>query len=48
MITREAFMDIHSYHRQGFTHARAIARKLGIHRNTVTKYLADPTMPRYL
>ena len=46
MITREAFMDIHSYHRQGFT-MRAIARKLGIHRNTVTKYLADPTMPRY-
>ena len=46
MITREAFMDIHSYHRQGFT-MRAIARKLGIHRNTVTKYLADPNMPRY-
>jgi hypothetical protein len=28
MITREAVMDIHSYHRQGFT-MRAIVRKLG-------------------
>lgn len=46
MITREVFMDIHSYHRQGFK-MRAIARKLGIHRNTVKKYLEDPVMPRY-
>ena len=46
MITREAFMDIHSLHRQGLS-MRAISRKLGIHRDTVKKYLLDPAMPQY-
>lgn len=46
MIRREVFMDILSYHRQGYT-MRAIARKLGIHRNTVKKYITQTQMPQY-
>lgn len=46
MIPKEISMDIHSYRRQGFS-LRYISRKLGIHRNTVTKYLTEPAMPQY-
>ena len=46
MIALEVYMDILSLHRQGIT-MRAIARKLGIHRNTVKKYLQNPQAPRY-
>jgi len=46
MIGMEVFMDIVALHRQGHT-MRAISRKLGIHRNTVKKYLVDPQKPRY-
>lgn len=46
MIALEVFMDIVSLHRQGHT-MRAIARKLGIHRNTVKKYLLNPQAPQY-
>ena len=40
MITTEAFMDIISLHRQGFS-MRAIAKKLGIHRRTVKKHIGS-------
>lgn len=46
MISTEVFMDIFSLHRQGYS-MRAIARKLGIHRNTVRKYLRTGSFPRY-
>ena len=46
MIAMEVFMDILALHRQGYT-MRAISRKLGIHRNTVKKYLSDPKPPHY-
>ena len=46
MIAMEVFMDILSYYRQGFS-MRAIARKLGIHRDTVKKYLTRPETPKY-
>jgi transposase len=46
MITTEVFMDIIALRRQGFT-MRYIARKLGIHRNTVKKYLEDKKPPHY-
>lgn len=39
-------MDIWSLHRQGYSR-RAIARKLGIHRNTVARYLESGEFPRY-
>ena len=38
MICTEAFMDILAFHRQGHS-MRWIAKKLGIHRNTVKKYI---------
>ena len=41
MIKLEVFMDILSLHRQGMK-MRAISRKLGIHRNTLKKYLMSP------
>lgn len=47
MIAMEVFMDILSLHRQGFK-MRSISRKLGIHRETVKKYLENPQAPRYL
>jgi len=46
MITKEEFMDIIALHRQGLS-MRAIARKLGMHRNTVKKYIEGGTMPGY-
>jgi len=46
MIAREVFMDILSYHRQGLSQ-RAISRKLGIHRDTVKKYITQPQAPEY-
>jgi transposase len=42
----EVHMDILSLRRQGFS-KRYIAKKLGIHRNTVTKYLLMRTAPGY-
>jgi len=36
----EVQMDIFTLHRQGFSF-RAIAHKLGIHRNTVKKYIQE-------
>lgn len=46
MITKEKFMDIWSLHKQGFSQ-RAIAKKLGLSRNTVSKYLASGEKPQY-
>lgn len=46
MITKEEFMDIHSLRKDGWS-MRAIAKKLGIHRDTVKKHLESDTLPRY-
>lgn len=46
MITPEVFMDIISLHRQGLS-MRAIAKKLGIHRNTVKKHIEKNRFPQY-
>lgn len=46
MIPKEAFMDIHQLKRSGLS-IRKIARKLGIHRKTVKKYLAAGSFPQY-
>lgn len=46
MITMEVFMDIFALRRQGMS-MRSIARKLGIHRNTVKKYLEGSHPPVY-
>jgi transposase len=46
MIDTEVFMDILAFHRQGHS-MRWIAKKLGIHRNTVKKYITQKTRPRY-
>lgn len=46
MIALEVFMDVFALRRQGLTF-RAIAKKLGIHRNTVKKYLEEGKPPRY-
>jgi len=46
MIPMEVFMDIYSLRNQGLS-MRAIARKLGIHRNTVKKYLDTQHPPAY-
>ena len=46
MIAMEVFMDIFSLRRQGFS-MRFIAKKLGIHRNTVKKYLKQGGPPNY-
>lgn len=46
MISLEVFMDIFSLRNQGFS-MRAIAKKLGIHRNTVKKYLESKALPAY-
>jgi transposase len=46
MITKEAFMDIIALHRQGHS-MRFIARKLGLHRKTVKKYIAGKGFPEY-
>lgn len=41
MLTLEELLDIHTFKRLGYSH-RKIARELGIHRNTVKKYLENP------
>ena len=46
MISTEVFMDILALRRQGFS-MRYIARKLGIHRNTVKRYLESKAPPKY-
>lgn len=46
MITKEVFMDIHSLRREGYSF-RAIAKKLGIHRDTVKRHLEAKTLPQY-
>lgn len=40
MLTQETLVDIHVLHRQGNS-IRAIAKELGISRNTVRRYLRD-------
>mgnify|MGYP001817271303 FL=1 len=46
MITTEVFMDIIAMHRQGLS-MRSIAKKLGIHRNTVKKHIEGNALPHY-
>jgi transposase len=47
MITQETFVEIHVLHKQGLG-IRAIARKLGLSKNTVRRYLRQPiVMPSY-
>ncbi len=47
MISKEELMKIQILHRQGYSQ-RAIAKQLGISRNTVNKYLThNPCEPRY-
>lgn len=46
MLTTEVFMDIIGMHRQGLS-MRSIAKKLGIHRNTVKKHIQANSFPRY-
>lgn len=46
MISTEVFMDILALHRQGHS-MRWIAKKLGIHRNTVKKYITQKKLPQY-
>jgi transposase len=41
MLKLEEILDIHTLRRLGYSH-RKIARELGIHRNTVKKYLENP------
>ena len=46
MITQEAVMDIVALHRQGHS-MRFIAKKLGLHRNTVKKFILGKRFPEY-
>lgn len=46
MISTEVYMDILAFKRQGHS-IRWIARKLGIHRNTVKKHLESNAFPAY-
>lgn len=46
MVGKEECMEIWALKRQGYSN-RAIARKLGIHRKTVSKYLETKEFPRY-
>lgn len=46
MVGKEECMDIWALKRQGCS-IRAIARKLGIHRKTVRKYLESKELPKY-
>ncbi|OGW42243.1 MAG: hypothetical protein A2010_01915 [Nitrospirae bacterium GWD2_57_9] len=46
MVGKEECMDIWALKRQGCS-IRAIARKLGIHRKTVRKYLENKEFPKY-
>lgn len=44
MITQETLVEIHVLHKQGMA-IRAIARQLGLSRNTVKRYLREPSKP---
>ena len=46
MIPKEVCMDIFALHRQGISQ-RGIARRLGLHRNTVKKYIQAGKLPEY-
>ena len=46
MIAKEVCMDIFALRRQGHS-IRSIARKLGLHRKTVKKYLDQEALPEY-
>ena len=46
MLTMEDWASVRHLHSQGLS-CRAIARKLGLSRNTVRKYLADSRQPHY-
>lgn len=46
MLQKDQWMSIHVLKAQGLS-LREIARRLGISRNTVTRYLASPDIPRY-
>lgn len=46
MVGKEECMEIWALKRQGYS-VRAIARKLGMHRKTVSKYLAAREFPKY-
>ena len=46
MIFTEAFMDILAFHRKGHSMSW-IAKKLGIHRDTVKKYIFQKKQPQY-
>ena len=46
MIKLEGFMDIITLHRQGLSQ-RKIAEKLGLHRNTVKKYIESNALSTY-
>jgi len=46
MISTEAFMDILALYRQGHS-MRWISKKLGIHRDTVKKYIEQKKQPQY-
>jgi len=46
MLKREGAMEIRILHKQGHS-IRAIARQLGVSRNTVRQYLRDDTEPAY-
>lgn len=46
MLQKDQWMSIHVLKAQGLS-LREIAQRLGISRNTVTRYLASPDVPRY-
>lgn len=47
MINKEAWVDIKSLYRQGYS-IRGIARELGLSRKTVRRYLRSEDLPRYV
>jgi transposase len=46
MLQKKQWMQIHVLKAQGLS-LREIARRLGVSRNTVTRYLASQDVPRY-
>ncbi len=46
MITEEAFMDIVALHCEGHS-MRFTAKHLGLHRNTVKKFILGKSFPEY-
>jgi transposase len=46
MLQKEQWMQIHVLKSQGLSE-REIARRLGVSRNTVSRYLAANDVPRY-